>query len=285
MLACVLGALSPDIDIIPTLWGRVYYMTEHRGFTHSLLGLIPVSLLTAWVAFLFVRGNSDRASFKALFGMAMLGVISHDFLDWCTSWGTMLLWPDRTRFALDHLFIVDLWYILVLGLPVLLSFVFSKRRVLICALGIGAAAIYHLAAAYNHHAALMIVKEDRPTSWRAAFPQVLSPFRWSAFNRQDGVLRGAHIDFLRYPAVLGWQTWQEPPLTPELKAAMDSLNGKTFMWFARVPMWSEEREADGSFAISCWDLRFYSYYMGDQIKKRFQQQFVVKNGKVEGGGF
>ena len=216
VLACVLGALVPDIDIVLTLWGRQFYMTEHRGFTHSILGFIPVSLLAAWVAWLFVRRKSDRAPFGWIFGMAMAGVMSHLYLDWCTSWGTMLLWPNRERFSGDSLFIVDLWYLAILAVPIIVSVFFKRYRAKICAFGILMAAGYHVMAVHNHSRALEVAAKDRPQTWRAAFPQPFSPYRWSAFNRQDSLLRNARIDFLLSPGALEWKEYKDTSPDPRL---------------------------------------------------------------------
>jgi inner membrane protein len=280
VLACVFGALVPDIDIVLTLWGREFYMTEHRGFTHSLLGFIPVSLLAAWVAWFFTRKKSDRAPFGWILGMAMVGVLSHLYLDWCTSWGTMLLWPNRERFSGDSLFIVDLWYTALLAVPILASAFFKKHRAKICAIGILLAAGYHVMAVHNHSRALGVAAQDRPQAWRAAFPQPFSPYRWSAFNRQDRLLRHARIDFLLGPGALEWKEYQDPPLTPDLQAAMDSPEGKQFLWFSRVPYWEVASLPDGTQEIDCWDLRFYAYAFQNQTRRSFGKRFIVKDGKV-----
>ena len=280
ILACVLGALAPDIDVLLSLWGRDFYITEHRGFTHSALGLIPTSLFAAWLAWLALKRIKGGASFKALWAMAFLGVVSHDFMDWCTNWGTMLLWPNRTRFALDHLFIVDIWYSLLLALPVLASAFWKEQRVKICVGGLALVAAYHALAAYNHHRALALVQNDRPGTWVAAFPQPFSPFRWSAFNRGEGLVKHVKIDFLKSGAGLEWDQWPEPPQTPAAQAAMDSPEGKRFMWFARMPMWEEEKKPDGTIEVGFWDMRFQTPYLKDRVGRRFGARVVVKDGKV-----
>ena len=279
-MACVLGAVDPDLDILLSLFGRDFYITEHRGFTHSLMGMGPAAMLAAWAAWWVFRKTGDRATFTALWVMALLGVTSHMFLDWCTTWGTMLLWPDKTRFALDHLFIVDPWYWFLLAIPVSLSFLYKQRRVSICSLGICAALLYHGMAAFNHHQALKIAEEDRPQTWRVAFPQPFSPFRWSVFDRGDGLVKNARVDFLRALQPLAWEEYKEPVKSRNVLAAMDSDRGKIFFWFARVPMWEEKQQPDGSVEVFCWDMRFNNYLMRDRISKGFGAYFKVKNGIV-----
>ncbi|HEX5484281.1 MAG TPA: metal-dependent hydrolase, partial [Terriglobia bacterium] len=39
MLALIIGSNLPDADIVTALHGGVDYLKNHRGITHSLLGL------------------------------------------------------------------------------------------------------------------------------------------------------------------------------------------------------------------------------------------------------
>lgn len=283
VMACVIGSLIPDIDVVPSLWDKDAYLTIHRGFTHSLLGLLPMSLLAAWIVWRYVRKKKDRAPFKALWAMAALGVASHILLDWCTSWGTMILWPDRTRFALDHLFIIDVWYWLVLAAPLAFSYYRKEWRVGFCAAGIVLVLAYHALAAFNHHRAMEVAERDQPGAWSVSFPQPFSPFRWLAYDRGDSRLRAAKIDFLRSPEPLEWGEWPEPPKTPDVQTAMDSPQGRQFLWFARVPMWEEEKQADGATVVYFWDLRFRNPVIEDKASRRFGLRVRVKDGQVVGG--
>ena len=280
VLACLAGALIPDIDIVLTLWSRNLYITEHRGFTHSLLGLLPMSLLAAWMAAWVARNWKDRASFTHLWFMALVGVVSHLLLDWCTAWGTMLLWPNRTRFALDNLFIIDAWYWAVLALPLGAAFFFKEQSLRLCWAGFLLVLGYHGLAGYNHWKALQIVRHDRPGAVSLAFPQPFSPFRWSAYNRAEGLVRNAYINFLEQAGPTEWNEWKEPPKSAALQLVLDSPEGKQYLWFARMPMWEELKQVDGSTVIYFWDLRFNAYWHADQTTRRFGEKFVVRDGKV-----
>ena len=285
ILACVAGALVPDIDIVLTLWGRHLYLTEHRGFTHSLLGVIPMSLFAAGIAWAWVRKKKDPASFGMLWLFALTGVISHILLDWCTSWGTMILWPNRTRFALDYLFIIDLWYASCLAMPLLAGLYWKEYRVKISLAGLALVLAYHGLTAFNHQRALGLVRMNEPQVWKAAFPLPFSPFRWSIFGRADGVLDQKRVDLLKADPILGSSEWKAPFLTPELQQVMDSPQGKKYLWFARVPVWEEEEQKDGTSVIRFWDMRFQNYLDNGQAQKRFGTVFQVKEGHVTGGDF
>jgi hypothetical protein len=161
----------------------------------------------------------------------------------------------------------------------------KKHRAAVCAAGLALVAAYHLLAACEHRLALRVMEKDRPEAFRTAFPQPFSPFRWSAFNRSGGLLKQAETDFLKGGEPLLWREWAEPPLTADIRAAMESPKGRTYLWFARVPMWEAEKQPDGSTRVRFWDLRFHLPLRGEDAPKRFGARFLVKDGMVLEGGF
>jgi hypothetical protein len=194
----------------------------------------------------------------------------------------MLLWPDRTRFALDHLFIIDFWYMGLLALPLFLGYHLKRYRVTISAVGIAVVLAYHAFVAYAHHQALLIAIQDRPTAQALALPEALSPLRWSVFNRQDGVLRYSHLDFMKRSAPLVWTEWKEPLVTPELRAAFNDPEVRSFLWFARIPMWEVKKQVDGSTVVDFWEERYRAVFgkLGSSNARRFGASVVVRDGKV-----
>ena len=104
--------------------------------------------------------------------------------------------------------------------------------------------------AYEHHQAVQVAVKDRPQGKSTALPQTFSPFRWSVFNRQDGIVRNAHLDFLKSFEPLSWRVWKEPPMTPEIQAALNDPKIKTYLGFARVPMWEDEKKPDGTTEVN-----------------------------------
>jgi hypothetical protein len=87
---------------------------------------------------------------------------------------------------------------------------------------------------------------------------------------------------LKPSETLSWQSWEEPRSTPEIIAAFQSPQIKNFMWFARVPMWEEEKRADGSSIVKFWDGRFQATFgrLGQTNTRRFGASVVVRNGTV-----
>lgn len=103
-LATVLGAVSPDLDIIYQYWGDWIYLKHHRGFSHSLPGLIFFAfLISGLFTFLF-----PVVSLGMLFFWALMGALSHTFLDLLNSYGVMLFYPfSRKKYTLNLLMISD----------------------------------------------------------------------------------------------------------------------------------------------------------------------------------
>ncbi|MDF2523665.1 MAG: inner rane protein [Clostridiales bacterium] len=103
-LAVVIGSVFPDADILMQKWGDYAYLKNHRGASHSLLGLIASSLLIGAA----LSGIYHGAGFIRLSLWALLGCFSHTFFDIFNSYGAQLLWPFKTKkFSLSLLLAFD----------------------------------------------------------------------------------------------------------------------------------------------------------------------------------
>ena len=103
-IAVVIGAIFPDADILMQKWGDYVYLKNHRGASHSLLGLAVSSLFIGAVLSEVYHGTS----FFQLFLWALLGCFSHTFFDIFNSYGAQLLWPFNVKkFSLSLLLVFD----------------------------------------------------------------------------------------------------------------------------------------------------------------------------------
>jgi inner membrane protein len=123
MPTLLIGANLPDIDIVTRLKGQVAYLQYHRGITHSIVGVIGLSLVLAAGVVVFDRmmrrrGSRSRepARFSRLFVVSLIGVGSHPLLDFTNAYGVrpFLPWDDRWVYG-DLAFVVDPWLWLILG--------------------------------------------------------------------------------------------------------------------------------------------------------------------------
>lgn len=108
IVGAVLGTL-PDLDVLISYQTAVENFTYHRGFSHSLFVLIPLSILlyqlTLWIK------PTLSAHKKSLFFLILLPLITHPLLDSLTSYGTQLWWPMTMQpTAWSSIFIIDPLY-------------------------------------------------------------------------------------------------------------------------------------------------------------------------------
>ena len=133
LYGAVLGTL-PDLDV---LWAKnaVDSFTEHRSFTHSLIILLLVSPLFAWLLRRWhpISLKHQAISFNYwLFSIYMV-LATHPILDWFTVYGTQLLWPLTTYpFGLGSVFIIDPLYTMPFLFCLLITIFTRKRLPLIC---------------------------------------------------------------------------------------------------------------------------------------------------------
>lgn len=94
-VGAALGSLAPDIDILYRVKGEIEYLRQHRGVSHSLLGITGLaSLITLMLVFLH-----PESSILTLFISTLLGTISHIALDYLNPHGIQALWPlNRKRY-------------------------------------------------------------------------------------------------------------------------------------------------------------------------------------------
>lgn len=126
VLGAALGTL-PDLDVLIDFGGAVSNFTYHRGFSHSLFVLAPLSV-ALWLAlrrwWAPVRDKPNRW-LAAIFAV----LITHPLLDAHTAYGTQLLWPVPTPpVSWSTIFIIDPAYTLPMLLAVVAILIWPKAR-------------------------------------------------------------------------------------------------------------------------------------------------------------
>lgn len=197
------AAMFPDLDALLSPFSPDFYITQHRGVSHSFF-LVPLwGLLIALAARATIRFTGERPTphaFRRLWAIASVGVLSHILLDWITSWGTMFLSPfSWSRFALDWTFIIDLVLsgILVLGLvgAALLARRSDGRSRQAARATVVAASLYVALCGVEHARAMRVARRVLPASTQvAAIPQPLSPDRWLLLADDGSRVAAAFVD-------------------------------------------------------------------------------------------
>lgn len=193
IFCAVIGSLFPDIDIALRFFSEGLYLVEHRGFTHSILGMIILPLLLAYIFSLRYKGE-----FKKFYDVAFLSIVGHVLLDLPTSWGTMLLWPfSYHRYTLDWMFIVDpfLLFFLILGVA---GYFITKKEVII-RIALLAIVLHYIFLAYMHHAVIDIAEKRITADKYAALPSFASPATWRIIaTNETHYITGNYVLFPRH---------------------------------------------------------------------------------------
>ncbi|MCL1065851.1 metal-dependent hydrolase [Shewanella olleyana] len=122
LLAGALLGTLPDLDVFIDYGDDISNTVKHRGFSHSLLILLPFSLLLAGL-FQRFRPQVDW-SFRRLWLLVLLCLVTHPLLDTFTSYGTQLLWPLHGYYSWSSIFIIDPLY----TLPLLIAIAVGLTR-------------------------------------------------------------------------------------------------------------------------------------------------------------
>jgi inner membrane protein len=197
---CVAAANLPDADIVALAGGPSYYLANHRGITHSIVGTLALGVafpLLFFAAERFVmrlRRREPRASLKWLLVCSLLLSASHPLLDWTNSYGLrpFLPWDGRWVYG-DLLFIVDPWIWLATGGACFLLTARTPARTFAwAALAFAATAVFFLftgrGAAQGAYAAYAL--------WLAGLAFFVLLHRRGAGARFGGRLAGAALAFV-----------------------------------------------------------------------------------------
>ncbi|KPQ02813.1 metal-dependent hydrolase [Marinobacter sp. HL-58] len=122
LIGAALGTL-PDLDVVIDYGTAVANFTQHRGFSHSLFILLPLSFLLAWG----LHRWRPVLSYRHWFTVTALILLTHPLLDAFTTYGTQLFWPFGSPVAISSIFIIDPLYTLPL-LAGILAFLFRGQH-------------------------------------------------------------------------------------------------------------------------------------------------------------
>ena len=128
MPALIIGANIPDIDAACFFWLEgTEHLAFRRGITHGPPAMVLLPLILAGALWGFDRWQERRGKrpegrlpvhFGWLYGLSLLGCLSHPAFDWLNVYGVRLLEPFSSAWSYgDTLFIIDVWlWALLIGL-------------------------------------------------------------------------------------------------------------------------------------------------------------------------
>lgn len=267
----ILSANAPDLDFAMISRGTLRYFEVHRGYTHSLVGVPVMALITMAVVAVASR---RRAPWLKAWLLCCVGVSSHLLIDWTNSYGIRLGLPFSSRwFHLDLNSLYDGFIMAALVFaavwPLFSSLVSREigertkagRGIAIFALSFFL--LFDCCRAILHGRAVEQLEsrlyDDAAPIQAAALPDAFNPLRWTGVVETAGSFQRMDVNPLGQLNLPEPQIFYKPAITPAYLNAKRTEPFRFFLYFARFPVWSEEPVTRGGLdgkRLVVSDLRF-----------------------------
>lgn len=267
----LISANAPDSDIVSLGGGSLSYLEAHRGYTHTVLLLPFMALLSALFASALYR---QRLPWLRAWALGCIGVASHLLLDWTNSYGIRLLLPFSSRwFHLDWNSLYDGFFLAVLVAsalwPLLANLVSGEigerrsngRAVAVAALV--AIGLFECGRAFLHGRTVSTLQtrlygEEQPLQ-TAALPDAFNPFRWQGVVETETAYTTLPVSATGQPDFSAAENFYKPPKEPVLSALQRQESFRFGAYFTRFPVWSlvpASVENGRGLRVDLSDLRF-----------------------------
>lgn len=138
----------PDLDILASPFiSEVQALAVHRGITHSLFFCVIAAPVFGWLLQRYYQNG--KSTWRDWSLLVFLVLLTHVFIDVCTSYGTQILQPfSNYSFSLNSIFIIDPFFTIPLMAGVLAALFFNRtsaRRRWANFLGLAVSSLYLLA--------------------------------------------------------------------------------------------------------------------------------------------
>lgn len=271
----MIAANIPDLDVL-VFATDVPHLSFRRGWTHGVAAQAVLPLVLTALVVLYGRMRQPAGDGgpplrpRWIFGLSLLGVYSHVFLDYLNNYGVRLLSPvDWRWFYGDAVFIIDPWLWLVLSAGVWLSR--TRKREAPARVALVLAAAYTVVMLLSARSAAGTVY----TLWTAANGTppgrlMVGPVPVTPFARAVIVDAGDRYELGRFTwgSGVSWSAAGVPKNDdrPEVQAVRDRPEIRAFLTWSRFPAWRLEPVGGGT-RVTVQDMRF-----GD----RFSASAVVR---------
>lgn len=220
----------PDIDILYRLKGSLDYLLNHRGFSHSLPGLLLAALVITIVA-----GRMDPTDKKKIFLLAFFCLGLHVTFDIFTSWGTQLFYPFWQKwFYLDFVPIVDP-VIIIIALAFLAANHFTAHRHRLIPLAGTLLIVLFLLGRLTFHGYLTDKYQSLYPGARVSVLASYSPLDWKVIVEEREYLLSGRTTLGKF----GQTALQATPVNPrDTEKYMSNEYFSTVVKFFRYPLYT-----------------------------------------------
>lgn len=180
-IGAMVGAMSPDIDIVAKYWGDYKYLKHHRGFTHSFPAVIGLSLGISFILSMIFPGYS----FLSIFLSTLMGTASHTFFDALNSYGVRPIIPFKNkRYSASLLMLYDP-FVTIMSIGLFFLDVSRGYKVVIALAGLSIYIAYRYLIKRESSAAIAseygLTKEDK----LHVMPNLTNFFKWDFVLEKD----------------------------------------------------------------------------------------------------
>ncbi len=244
MIAMIVAANLPDIDFVIRFFGAGFYLVHHRELSHSLIGIVLLSIILAAV---FTKLKEKE--FNKYFIIGLVGTSSHLFLDLITSWGTQILYPfNNVRYEFSLIPIIDVYVlaIFITGIIFIRMNHVSREKV-------ARATLFVFLVFLLFKSGLKIYADTAVENLNGyqdvhVMPSFSSPFKWRAIINEPDIYIVNDFDV----STTGFGEFHFYPKedNPLIEKSKDALIVKQFREFSQYPY----AEAEGN-TVRWFDLR------------------------------
>ncbi|RME54667.1 metal-dependent hydrolase [Candidatus Woesearchaeota archaeon] len=250
IVAMVAGNL-PDIDFVLRFFGALFYLSHHRVYTHSVLGII---LLAVALALIVKYVFKKKESFK-YFLLALIAIIGHVFLDLITSFGTEVFYPiSSARLAYSLIPIVDVYVLLIFFTGLWFMKIEKRSKVKVAKATLFIFFVFLIFKAGLHTLAKEQTEGLKDYQDVEVVPHFFNPFGWKAIVTKPDYYLMADFD-LTTGGFKGFE-WYPILEKDKVEASKESVFVRQFLEFAKSPYpivegnkvtWIDLRVTEGKF--------------------------------------
>jgi inner membrane protein len=282
-----LAAEAADLDIVAYVKGSATGFIQHRGITHTFLGIPVIAALIVGLIWMLdtIWQRRRRARnlpppptrrWGWLYLFACIAGLSHLLLDFTNNYGVRPFYPFWSKwYAWDIVFIIEPLILAVLFAALVLPWLFGLVGQEIGARqrgprgrGAAIAALLFIAALwgvrdFQHRRALAALNavefHGEPATRVAAFPYMVNPFQWAGVAETSTAFISMHVDSMRPEVDPGnsAQSYYKPVPTEITEAARNTRLGRAYVEWARFPLVEAEHlSAPAADLVHFTDVRF-----------------------------
>jgi len=288
-----LAAEAADLDVLAYAKGSACGFIQHRGITHTFLGIpVMAGLVVGFVWLVDALWQHRRRALKLpdaparrwgwLYLFACIAGLSHILLDFTNNYGVRPFYPfSRQWYAWDIVFIIEPLMLAALFAALVLPSLFGlvgqeigARQRGPAGRGAAIAALLFIVALwgvrdFEHRralAALNAIEYQGEAATRiAAFPYMVNPFQWAGVAETSNAYISMQVNSLGPEVDPGSraQSYYKPETTEAAEAARKTALGRFYIEWARFPLVeAEHRSASVSTAadadlVHFSDVRFF----------------------------